>query len=437
MPFDYIPRDEIEAYALRHGRWIVGVLDTSIYWPTKYTLVDYERCRFLLMPSQLFTEGRHSQPAIGIEAESQGLSAEDARVRILEFASALSWQDGLQLEVVGWSGGNLPRPVGRTPMRMVSEDFELRTLPVGATDAAKTAMAFYREAVSTSNPFYSYLSFYKAFSVAVDKRSRGTWIDGALNNLSGRAAVARREVHLRDGTNVSEQLYDRNRHSIAHADKEPFVNPDRDLDRQQIALDLPIMRELAERAIAQNLGIEQSTAAYTRHAYEVAGFAQRIPAHALASLKAGKGIEGHVSIDMPDELAFVARRGETIVILQPIGSFGVEADASGLTLVGESPSDAAQLRVRIDFADDRLTFDPLQDLKLRKRLETRRHALDAVEALRLQECLFRNGRFEVWDAGGTVKLGESGPYLPFNCRIDFNAVEAEIAKFETLAATLD
>lgn len=52
MPYGYIPRTEIDAYAVQQGRWVIGLVETTIYWPSRNALVDYEACRFLLMPAQ-------------------------------------------------------------------------------------------------------------------------------------------------------------------------------------------------------------------------------------------------------------------------------------------------------------------------------------------------------------------------------------------------
>lgn len=351
----------------------------------------------------------------------------------------LSWQDGLPLEIVGWSGGNLARPVSMQTMSTVSHDFEARHLPIGATDVAKTAMAFYREGVSIGNPFYAYLSLYKAFSVAVPNgKGREAWINAALPTLTSRTAVERLNVLVQGGVDIAKHLYDGNRHSIAHANKEPFVNPDRDDDRRRIALDIPLMRELAESAIEQNLGVDRLVTAYVKHSYELTGLAKRVvPREFVEQMQAGKAA-GECTIDAPDELALVARCGEVIEIVSPVREAQWELDATGITLVALSPDRAARFLVRFDFAAGRLLFDPMGDaLCFLSEFRTKAQALDAAKVMRLRECLYRNGRFEVWDAAGEVKLGESQPYLPFNCRIDFSAIAAAIAAVEALAATLE
>lgn len=82
----------------------------------------------------------------------------------MRFASALSWRESEKVEIVMWSAGNLPRSMGLSRNNSITEFLESEHLPLAQSEAALSALAFYREGVSLDNPFYSFLSLYKAFT---------------------------------------------------------------------------------------------------------------------------------------------------------------------------------------------------------------------------------------------------------------------------------
>ena len=171
------PFDEAEKLAMERGKWVVGILETRIFWPTKKQTIHYDGKLFLLLPVEKHEGSSTStQPAIAIKACAYDLSPETARKELLRFASALSWREGLKVEIIGWSGGNLPRSMGIIRNSGISDYLNEDHLPTPENESARTALAFYREGISLDNPFYSFLSLYKAFSVAIPNgRARDGW----------------------------------------------------------------------------------------------------------------------------------------------------------------------------------------------------------------------------------------------------------------------
>jgi len=173
------PFDEAEQLVLKNGVWVLGIVKIRVFWPKKRQTVHYSGKEFVLFPlEQIVGTSTPSLPAIAIRADSYGLSHEEARKKIMQFASALSWREGSEVEIIMWSGGNIPRSMGIMRNNQFTDYLDEDHLPLPREGSAKTALAFYREGVSLDNPSYSFLSFYKAFSVAIENpKQRGDWMN--------------------------------------------------------------------------------------------------------------------------------------------------------------------------------------------------------------------------------------------------------------------
>lgn len=81
-------------------------------------------------------------------------------------------------------------------------------LEVPATETESAALALYREAISTRNPFYAFLNFYKVIAFTHrDGRERGRWIRGALAELTAGAGFERfNALTVEYGDKVDEYL---------------------------------------------------------------------------------------------------------------------------------------------------------------------------------------------------------------------------------------
>jgi hypothetical protein len=92
----------------------------------------------------------------------------------------LSWVERHGITVDGFTGGSLPRPLGRekTMGFSISDEFELEYLPEPVDERALLALALMREGRALNHPAYAFLSFYRVLEVALPNgKKRGTWID--------------------------------------------------------------------------------------------------------------------------------------------------------------------------------------------------------------------------------------------------------------------
>lgn len=173
------------------GGWTVAVIETSIFWPPQIQSVEYEGKNFILMPyEQAQGTPTPTLPAIALKADSYNLSVDAAKKVILEFASALAWLEGGKLEIVHWTGGDRPRSMGIMRNNGISNYLDPEHIPQHLSENARTALAFFREGISLENPFYSFFSLYKAFTVAISNaKSRGIWMNANKGNLDDHLAV--------------------------------------------------------------------------------------------------------------------------------------------------------------------------------------------------------------------------------------------------------
>ena len=140
--------------------------------------------------------------------------------------------------------------------------------------------------MTLDNPFYAVLSLIKSIRVVVSKgEKRAKWIDATLGSLDDHHAKARRDQLLTEGVDVGQYIWDEGRNAIAHAEREPYINPDEVDDHFRLQQDLPLLKNLAELAIEQQTGLRRSLTIWRDHLYELQGFRAILPEESLEKLQ--------------------------------------------------------------------------------------------------------------------------------------------------------
>ena len=298
---------EAAAYRNRLGSWVVAGLETHVSWPKRLQLMEFGGRRFLLMPRE-----EDSLPSIALLASDYGLTGEQARSEIMRFASALSWRERRKIDIVTWGGGGRPHRVGILRNAVIANYLSPYHLPAVSNERAQAALAFYREGISLENPFYAFLSCYKAFSIAVEnRRERAKWINDRCEKIRANQlsrGAKRLEELLSSNTDVGRYLYERGRNAIAHADREPFVNPDKSDDHFRASRDQPLMEELAEIAIEEVFGVKTLSTIWREHLYELEGFSKLLPAEAVNAMRGGKAAPEEICLCFPTRCLILASR---------------------------------------------------------------------------------------------------------------------------------
>lgn len=433
------PFDEAEKLALERGDWVVGMVETRVFWPKKKQAVHFDGKDIVLLPFE-----RHdgaptpTLPAIAIRADAYRLSQEGAREEILRFASALSWHEGQKIEVISWSGGNLPRSVRVLRKNAITEHhdadhLDVEHLPAPANEAAKMALAFYREGISLDNPFYSFLSFYKAFGVAVPNgRDRDAWMMAKREMLDHAKARERLAEIEGASSQVGTYLYTQCRHAIAHADREPFVNPDNTDDHFRLTKDIPLMRNFAELAIEEVFGIKRCSTIYREHLYELEGFREILPSSVVNKLKRCESLPEEIELDLPDQFLLIAKRGHEQHPLENMAIISGGWIVGGLILDFQSTSAVVKLRAILSFMEEKLYFDPIHGLNIIQDRTNQQCAQEELAALRFQRAILSNGHLEIWDVCTEKKLGRTEEYLPLDCFVNTKFFDEETSALETI-----
>lgn len=427
------PFDEADKLAKDFGRWIVATVEPRISWPTRKQVITYEGKDYVLFP-----ESSDESAGIALRADLYDLDNTDARRQIMQFCSALSWAEGAGIEIIMWGGGNLPRPIHMRRGRSIIEYMEAEHLPKLESNEEKAVLAFFREGMSLDNPFYAFLSFYKAVSVVIPKgNQRANWIDTNLDNLDGDRAISRRDELLADSIDVGQYIRDEGRNAVAHAEKKPFVNPDEVDDHYRLTKDIPLLKNLAELAIEQLTKVRRPHTIWTEHLYELQGFRDMIPREILEMLKNTEPVPEGTTIEMPERYTLIARRGAKTFAFEDLQLRIAGQVEGGMAVEYFSQDGCLLFRTVLLFSEERLLFDPTVGIGFAPDRKDKQRVNNEILLLEFRRCILSNGHLEVWDSDSEAMLGRSETCIPVNCFVDDKYFESELKELKELLLTLN
>jgi len=355
----------------------------------------------------------------------------------MRFSSALSWRERGKIEIVTWTGGNIPRSMGIMRNNGIIDYLSSEHLPTATNDKSAAALAFYREGASLDNPFYAFFSFYKAFSVAIpDGQTRSQWLTAKRDEIDNSEAKKRLEELESQGIDVSNYLYQQGRHAIAHADREPYINPDKTDDHFRLSLDLPLMRNFTELAIEDRLGIKRRNTIYREHLYELEGFRNLIPKDMIDRFKRLDGRDVTFEIDIPEHFTLIAKKGHEQFPLNKMRIAQAICISNGLVIDFESQHAATRVRAILNFADEKLVFDPQQHFGILSNREKKESVREELAAVRFYRCILSNGHLEICDPIKKSRLGCSEAYIPINVMVNDDFFNQLISDLEALLLKL-
>lgn len=181
----------------------------------------------------------------------------------MRFLSRLAFEADMPIGVITSVGcpTRFP-PMIHQPKRMggivYPADYKLKSSEASSTKE-DLAYAFYKEGLSSSSVYYSFLSFYKVIQLAFDEKDKDikNWINSNLdpNNLRYPGVIQRIRELQNQGKNVAVHLLSSGRIAIAHAKPKGIraVDPDNPDDKRRLNKDLPIVKGLARYAIESGL----------------------------------------------------------------------------------------------------------------------------------------------------------------------------------------
>jgi hypothetical protein len=127
--------------------------------------------------------------------------------------------------------------------------------PESSSNKQDLAYAFYKEGLSSSSVYYSFLSFYKIIQLAFGENASKitNWINNNLDKIRYPGASERIKEIKNGKGNVVDYLFHSGRCAIAHVKNDPIVDPDNSEDRYRLSKDLPIVKGLARYAIESGI----------------------------------------------------------------------------------------------------------------------------------------------------------------------------------------
>jgi len=410
----------------KRGHWIVATLATGIPWPVETHKTVYLGQDFWIIPPT-----QDTSPAVAMRMERDATS--DHRTKMMRFLSALSWTQGYGVRVSGFGGGSMPfLSSGRgTGGHTLTADFVVRDLP--EPDASgQLALALMREARGLDHSAYSFLTFYRVLEAALPQgRARGAWITDALDKLEGQAKEALAKVKARGINDVGAHIQLARRQAIAHAAKQPIMDPDDYSVVHELYEERPLIQGLAERAIEEIFGIPTPSSIYRAHLYELAGFRLIVPPDLMKQIMEGpwEGISGTIDVPLLD---IELRRSEPFAALRGMLPVAVDIAEAALKLLYRSPDNLIDFEFELHFDSERLVFDLDCGMKIRDD-GSAHSARNIADLRRFQLDYLGNGELHVYDTDTRALLSRVDAFIPVNCWVNHEWFESEIAKWLEVA----
>lgn len=413
----------------QNGEWIVANISTTSFWPIISQKVRWRGVDIWIIPVM-----KGFYPAVAMMVPP-GRSRIECEELVLRFVSTLSWVEERGYMVDGGlSGGNLPRPMGRDKDRgfSICDEFDLSYFPEVTHPEAGLALGLMREGRGLNHVGYSFLSFYRVLEVAFpDDNTRIAWIAAAVAGLSGfgvKEALAgvRAQGHVTPAQ-IGTHLFKSGRCAMAHGARKPIVDPDKPGDLRRLGSELPIVRDLAVKAIEEVFGVETRGTNYRKHLYELEGFKRILGPDLVDHLTRGTQAPAQ-TLNIPD-VSLRLRRRDPYAPLECLTVTECGQNGKDFFLRFESRQGDVTVRMRLDFDAERLECSMFEDIAIRD-LGTAESADRIAEMTRFQTDLLGNGQLSVVESDTGALLGRKDAYLPVNMYVDHKLADAEIARWK-------
>lgn len=417
----------IEAHPdlMRRGDWKCINIDNRMSWPTEPQSFEFEGRQIWIMP---VTVDHH--PGLAINRPND-LSDDDAWALLHRALSALAWMQNEGATVLFRSGGSLPSMVGFGPQAAILRgSFDLSDFAGPTDDRARLALALIREGRSLNHKAFAFLSFFKAIETAIpDGRERGRWIDEKIPALGGRAKEAIEALRSQAIDDIGKHLLESGRHAIAHARGNPTINPDEPRDLQRLDRETPIIEALAQHAIEERLGIKTRHTIWREHLYELRGWKDVVGEENIRIITAGEVPEGGVDLPVIDVSLRQSEPFKPLIKMHPTQAGVVD---NGLELAYEARDQLVKFFCRLDFASERLRFDPETGFQI---LDdgSPNAARNAAEIERFMRDYFANGELHIRNSETGALISRCVAFIPVNVIINRDAWDKRIQEWEDLA----
>jgi len=413
----------------KKGLWACININTNMPWPTEAQSFIFDRMTVWVMPYC-----KNTYPGLAVNCGSI-LKREEGWALLHRALSVICWIDDAGATVTHMSGGNLPRMVGRNHKTDIAfrDAFDLTEIPTVSDSRAQLAIALMREGRGLNHPAFAFLTYYKALEAAIpDGRARGSWISDNLPRIQG--AQAQRALQDLQSTiqgDVGEHLYQSGRQAIAHAKKDPLINPDDPGDLRRLSREGPIMEALAVLAIEERLGVQTSQTIYRQHLHELRGWKSVFGDPNIAAFLTDEA-PPNPEIKIPP-LNVRLRHRPPFLPLEKMNPVNIYQREGGVEITYQSTDNLVKLSFFLNFSKERLHFDLNESLHVYDDGSSAA-AKNSREIQRFHRDYLQNGELQMWDADSGSLMSRCDPFIPQNFRLDLKAANAAIKRWDTIVA---
>jgi hypothetical protein len=423
---------EVEDRLRERGYWVGAHLRTGLTLPSNTTMVRFEGAEMLICPSTA-----ELLPVIFYRTNREALR--DSQRLIQRFVSSLNWMNAsfgtIQLE---WSAGSRPTRHGnRAPGIVLTHSFYQEWLPQNLGPDQRLALALYREGSSISHAGYQFLSFYKVINLKYrNGQSQKAWIASKLAMIEedrAKKRLAKLRAELATDEAIAAYLHVSCRCAVAHASvDQPTVDPEDPEDQARLERDLPLIRALAEHLIRTEFRIPNRADVWKKNVLALEG-ARLLMGQEICDRIALRELVFRSEIRLPRAVDVKVWGKPQLRAFQAMHLHTYYSDDGSVTLRLSSQGDAVTVWVVLDFAANKVHFDPLMDVQCDDD-GSARAADEIADASQLQRDVFGNGMIEVWDCESCLCITQGDAYLPLNMFLDYEKSEAELHRLRELAA---
>ncbi len=411
------------------GEWVVANIETTIAWPTRLQTLKYQGHKYWVIPVT-------TDAYPGIAARTDGIGRSELQRQILRLLSVISWVESGGAILNSFSGGGLPHSLGRKLESSYTRSggLDLSYLPDVTDQDARLALALMREARGLNHSAYSFLSFFRAIEIAVgDGNKRKKWMPTAIESLTDKRAIeAIQEVRAAGVTDIALHLFESGRCAIAHATSRPIINPDDPNDTWRLRRELPIVEQLAERAIEERLGVKTTSTIYKEHYYELAGFKEFLGSDLVARVCANEPIPDGELIDLPNiSLRLIGQRPyASFECLYPTHARQLK---SGLGLSFTQVAGYLKVSFILNFEAERLEFEISEDISGPTDDDSPQYADMRADLAQFYKHYFMNGRLEIVDSDNDRQLSRKDAFMPVNVIVQPKEFDKDIEFWRNIA----
>jgi hypothetical protein len=419
--------------------WLVASIETGIPWADKDTEITFKGQKVLLR-----TATNERLPAICIEYDPNSITFDAMHKLARELMSELCWVFHYSLVELWVCGGSIPINTGPGPKFLSKAlGFRVDYLPEVQDPRAKLALAFFREGLSLNSVPYRFLGYWKIVSLLHNDGSTQqiAWLLATLGKLTEFNAVQRLNDLKATGATleqiVSNHLYGSRRCAVSHATGQT-INPDDPNQEADVAKDLPLIKAIGEYAIEHDFGIKSGLTVWKQHLYELAGFKQILGNHVVETLQSGGTVLPTLVPSIP--ILDLRIEGKPQLATFQRWQVAVEQVKDGVVhLLCRSGDQRVLTRMRLNFKDERLEFEPWNDMVMNDDGSVVA-AWSRAEWVEFGRDLLLNGHLQIFESSSGNLLGRKDAFLPVNVnlgamaddwKLQIEALRAEAARRST------